>query len=83
MTITINAKGQVTLPKNVREAVGLKPGDKVEVRLTAAGGIYIEKAGAGRNYRQQLDAVAKRRIIRGITTDELMEMLRGKVAEDE
>jgi antitoxin PrlF len=82
MTITINAKGQVTLPKNVREAVGLEPGDKVEVRLTATGGVYIEKVGAGRNYRQRLDSVAKRRIIRDITTDELMEMLRGTVAED-
>jgi antitoxin PrlF len=82
MTITINGKGQVTLPKNVRETVGLKPGDKIEVRPTATGGIYIEKVGAGRNYRQRLDAVASRRIIRDITTDELMEMLRGKVAED-
>jgi antitoxin PrlF len=39
----ITAKGQVTLPKNVRDAVGLKPGDEVEVRATASGGIYIEK----------------------------------------
>jgi len=37
MTTTITVKGQVTLPKNVRDAVGLKPGDKVEVRATASG----------------------------------------------
>jgi antitoxin PrlF len=43
MTTTITVKGQVTLPKKVRDAVGLKPGDKVEVRVTATGGIYIEK----------------------------------------
>ncbi len=81
MTTTITVKGQVTLPKKVREAVGLKPGDKVEVRATATGGVYIEKPGASRNYRQRLEAVAKRRIIRGITTDELMEMSRGESAE--
>jgi AbrB family looped-hinge helix DNA binding protein len=31
----------VTLPKQVRDAVGLKPGDEVEVRATASGGVYI------------------------------------------
>ena len=28
---TITVKGQVTLPKKVRDAVGLKPGDKVSI----------------------------------------------------
>ncbi len=46
MTTTITVKGQVTLPKKVRDEVGLKPGDKVEVRATASGGVYIEKQGA-------------------------------------
>jgi len=43
MTTTITVKGQVTLPKKVREEVGPEPGDKVDVRATASGGIYIEK----------------------------------------
>jgi antitoxin PrlF len=60
MTTTITQKGQVTLPKQVRDAVGLKPGDEVEVRATASGGVYIEKPG------------------KRVTTDELMEMLRGE-----
>jgi AbrB family looped-hinge helix DNA binding protein len=29
---TITVKGRVTLPKNVREAVGLKAGDPVDVQ---------------------------------------------------
>ena len=40
---TVTAKGQTTLPKPVRDALGLRPGDKVtyivqdgEVRLTKA-----------------------------------------------
>jgi antitoxin PrlF len=78
---TITVKGQVTLPKKVRDAVGLKPGDVVEVRATASGGIYIEKPGASRSYGERLEAVAKKRIIRGITTDELMEMSRGETEE--
>ncbi len=78
---TITVKGQVTLPKKVRDAVGLKPGDVVEVRATASGGIYIERPGASRSYRDRLEAVAKQRVIRGITTDALMEMTRGDVEQ--
>jgi len=82
MTTTITVKGQVTLPKKVRDAVGLKPGDKVEVRATASGGVYIEKSDASRSYRERLEALARRRLIRGISTDELMKMTRGDPAKD-
>src|SRR3954452_25421196 len=75
MTTTITQKGQVTLPKQVRDAVGLKPGDEVEVRATASGGVYIEKPGRRDAYKARLYASAERRPIRRITTDELMEML--------
>ena len=78
MATTVTVKGQVTLPKEVRDATGIKPGDRVEVRATAAGGVIIEKPGANDDYRQKLYALAKRRIIRGITTDEIMEMSRGE-----
>ena len=78
---TITQKGQVTLPKQVRDAVGLKPGDRVEVRATASGGVFIEKAGTQDAYEAKLRALMERRPIRGITTDELMEMSRGESAE--
>ncbi len=78
MTTTITQKGQVTLPKPVRDAVGLKPGDRVEVRATASGGVYIEKPGVSSAYKARLLALAERRPIRGITTDEIMEMSRGE-----
>jgi AbrB family looped-hinge helix DNA binding protein len=76
---TITVKGQVTLPKKVRDAVGLKPGDKVDIRATASGGIFIEKPGTSQGYRERLDALANRRLVRNITTDELMEASRGEV----
>ena len=81
MTTTITVKGQVTLPKKVRDAVGLKPGDVVDVRATASGGVYIEKPGAARSYRERLEALAKERIIRDITTDEFMEASRGEISK--
>ena len=80
MATTVTIKGQVTLPKKVRDAAGIKPGDKVEVRATANGGIVIEKPGSTSDYKAQLYALAKRRVIRGITTDEIMEMSRGESA---
>ena len=81
MTTTVTVKGQVTLPKTVREAVGLKPGDKVDVHATASGGVYIEKPGAAAAYRARLEALAKRRLVRGaMTTDEFMEFSRGESA---
>jgi antitoxin PrlF len=78
MRTTVTSRGQVTLPKSVREAAGLKPGDRVEVRATASGGIYVEKAGTQPTYEAKLRALAELRPIRGITTDELMELLRGE-----
>lgn len=79
MTTKVTVKGQVTLPKSVRDAAGIKPGDTVEVRATAAG-VVIEKPGASDDYEATLRTLAKRRLIRGITTDEIMEMSRGESA---
>jgi antitoxin PrlF len=82
MTTTVTSKGQVTLPKKVRDAAGIKPGDKVEVRSTASGGIYIGKSGSEGEYLKKLQAIAKRHPISGGTTDEIMLELRGDPADD-
>lgn len=78
MATTITVKGQVTLPKKVRDAAGIKPGDKVEVRATGSGGVYIEKAGAKDDYKERLYALAEQRLIKdGLTTDAFMKEMRG------
>jgi AbrB family looped-hinge helix DNA binding protein len=82
MATTVTVKGQVTLPKSVRDAAGIKPGDKVEVRATASGGVYIEKRGTSSAYGKRLLALAERRLIRGATTDQIMRELRGDPARD-
>jgi AbrB family looped-hinge helix DNA binding protein len=82
MATTVTIKGQVTLPKKVRDAVGIKPGDRVDLHPTAAGTVIIEKVGSVDDYKARLYALAKRKIIRGITTDELMKMTRGDPALD-
>jgi AbrB family looped-hinge helix DNA binding protein len=82
MATTVTVKGQVTLPKKVREAAGIKPGDTVEVRATTAG-VLIEKPRAEDDYKKRLYALAKRRLIRDAkSTEEVMRELRGDPDED-
>jgi antitoxin PrlF len=79
MATKVTVKGQVTLPKRVREAAGIKPGDRVEVRATAAGAVLIEKKpDALAEYEARLRALIARMPIRGITTNQLMEESRGE-----
>lgn len=44
MEITIDAGGRILLPKQVREALGLKPGSKVDVS-SYGGGVQITPGG--------------------------------------
>ena len=83
MATTVTIKGQVTLPKDVRETTGIKPGDRVNVRATAAGTVIIEKSQSADDYEARLRALAKRRLIRdGMNTDEFMRWMRGDPEED-
>jgi len=74
----VTVKGQVTIPKKVRDATGIKPGDRVEVRATAVGSVIVEKTGKGADYKARLYALAREQPIKGITTEELMELTRGE-----
>ena len=40
---TITSKGQVTLPKDIRQALGLYPGDQAEFRIKANGEVVVER----------------------------------------
>jgi len=83
MSTTVTVKGQVTLPKQVRDAAGIKPGDKVEVRATASGGVYIEKAGKkDDDYKARLYALGEKRLFGEGTTADIMRELRGDPSED-
>ncbi len=83
MATTVTVKGQVTLPKKVREAAGIKPGDRVEVRATAGGTIVIEKPCPNNDYKARIYEVARRGLIRDdMSTDEFMKVVRGDPAED-
>ena len=75
MATTVTRKGQVTIPKPVRDHLGIGPGSQVAFRRAADGTIVIEKADGTR----QLSRFAK--VIGsagpGPSTDEIMALLRG------
>ncbi|NQU05508.1 MAG: AbrB/MazE/SpoVT family DNA-binding domain-containing protein [Calditrichaeota bacterium] len=42
MSVKITSKGQVTLPKTVRDYLNVSPGDEVIFRVTSDGSIIVE-----------------------------------------
>jgi antitoxin PrlF len=71
----VTRKGQVTIPKRVREHLGIEPGSVVEFELADDGRIVLVKAGAPPKPSpfEQLRGIATTKM----TTDELMALLRG------
>jgi antitoxin PrlF len=45
MANALTVKGQVTIPKRVRDALGLKPGDAVDFVLDESGKVVMRRAG--------------------------------------
>jgi len=77
MTTTVTAKGQVTLPKRVRDAMGIKPGAKVEVEFRD-GGAFISPSRKPKQseIRASFEKV-RGTLDLGMTTDEFMKLMRG------
>ena len=77
MRMTI--KGQVTIPLEIRDRLGLHPNSEVEFELVGDS-VRIRKArGKGRKSRgQRLLELMRRAPKPGLTTDELMAMTRGE-----
>jgi AbrB family looped-hinge helix DNA binding protein len=76
MATTVTSKGQVTIPKPVRDHLGIKPGSQVNFRLADDGSVIIERADGTRQPTRF--AKARGSAGPGMTTDELMALLRGE-----
>lgn len=79
MATTLTSKGQVTIPKRIRDAMQLAPGASVEFSVNAAGEVVLQPArpaGRKRNApRDRFDAVRGRADVPW-RTDDLMKLLR-------
>lgn len=78
--MVLNSKGQVTIPAHLRAKYGLHPGDAVEV-VEADGRLQIVRGeGAesrGERLTRRLRNTASSRDVAGLSTDEIMALLRG------
>jgi antitoxin PrlF len=79
-THTLTSKGQVTIPKRIRDTLGIGPGSRITFEVNDRGGIEIRKAGkvdgAARPRRKDRFERARGRATVKWKTDELMRLLR-------
>ena len=75
MTTTVTTKGQVTIPKPVRDLLGIVPGSKVDFRRAADGSVVLVRA----DEQQPATRFAKLRghAGKGLDTDAIMALTRG------
>ena len=80
----VTSKGQVTIPKHIRQRTGIQPG--AEVDFTERGGAIVVRKSVDRRKRgERADEEFAAYIDRvtgiidlGMTTDEFMQLLRGE-----
>lgn len=78
MATAVTVKGQVTVPKRIRDALGLRPGSAVEFAVNRSGEVVLQKADTpAKRRRDRFDAARGSADIKW-RTDELMALLRGK-----
>lgn len=75
MATTVTSKGQVTIPKPVRDRLGIEPGSAVEFELTPDGRVVLVKVDAGRPTNRF--ETLRGRAGKGLSTDEIMALTRG------
>lgn len=77
MATTMTVKGQVTIPKKVRQALRLAPGDGVDFDVNREGQVVVRKAGARPTGKRDRFESARGKAQVKWRTDELMALLRG------
>ncbi|MBN9551279.1 MAG: AbrB/MazE/SpoVT family DNA-binding domain-containing protein [Alphaproteobacteria bacterium] len=79
----VTTKGQVTIPKQIRDHLGIGPGSEVQFVATDEGAKLvavnenISEEEAARKFKEVLDKMEGTLDLGGMTTDEYMEWLRG------
>ena len=80
MATTITSKGQVTIPKHIRDALQLEPGSAVGFSVNRQGEVVLQRAKprpVRKRTRDRFEAVRGRAEVKWRTRD-LMKLLRGE-----
>jgi antitoxin PrlF len=82
MGMPVTVKGQVTIPKPIRDRLGLAPGSEVEFAIDADGRVLLRKCGDGGEPRPAAPSrfAAGRRAPgrNALSTEEIMRLTRGE-----
>ena len=77
MSTTVTSKGQATIPKKVREYLGIEPGAAVDFELEEDGRVVVRKVGKAAPRRARpLDRI-RGSATATMSTDEIMALTRG------
>jgi antitoxin PrlF len=83
MANTLTVKGQVTIPKQIRDNLGLVAGNKIEFNLNEAGEYVLLPATISKRAhktnvpKSRFDAIRGSANLHGMTTDAYMNLIRG------
>ena len=82
MSTTLTVKGQVTIPKPIRDAMGLTPGTSIDFAVNRNGEVVLQKADSGKATRKAKLQPDRFEAARGKAdvpwkTQDLMALLRG------
>ena len=80
MATTVTSKGQVTIPKPVRDLLGITPGSSVIFELAPDGRVLLARAGAPAAAVKVPRVLARLRgsAGAGLSTDQIMALTRGE-----
>jgi AbrB family looped-hinge helix DNA binding protein len=73
---TVTSKGQVTIPKRLRDRLGINPGSKVEFELADDRRAFLRPARRRRLKPSRFERI-RGTATSGLTTDEIMALTRG------
>jgi antitoxin PrlF len=79
MSTTLTSKGQVTIPKQIRDALSMMPGCSVDFAVNTDGDVVIHKVGARPSRKADRFETARGRADVKWRTDDLMALLRGEI----
>ena len=77
MSTVVTSKGQVTIPKKVREHLGIVPGTAVDFELAEDGRVTVRKSTHLEPSKPSPIARIRGRASAGMSTDEIMALTRG------
>lgn len=79
MATTVTRKGQVTVPKRIRNTLGINPGTQVAFEVNKDGEVVLRIAGrTHRKFKRDRFEAARGRADVKYRTDDLMALLRGE-----